>query len=267
MFKLKNTIRANPDLLWLARRVHRWLRPIFAQPITGWIEYIRFINNWRRYRAAGGVASVKEFYPCLVDRTQDTPIDPQYFYQAAWAMSAIFQMRPNQHVDIGSDVKYVGMLSAITKVVFVDIRPLQVTLKNLECRSGSVTNLPFLTDSLESISSLHVIEHVGLGRYGDPINPLGPEEACAELKRVLATGGILYVSFPLGTPRVQFNGHRIFAPQEVRKLFDGLILIKSALIDNYGHFVPEFDLNNVKFDEAHGQEFALGCFAFKKMEG
>lgn len=263
---LKQFIRGNPKLLRLVRYLRRWLLPLYAQPITGWFEYIRFFNDWRRYRAAGGVAYLKDFYPCLADRTQETPIDPQYFYQAAWAMTALCQIRPKQHVDVGSDVKFVGMLSAITQVVFVDIRPLLVTLPNLTCCSGSIIDLPFEDNSCESLSSLHVIEHVGLGRYGDPIDPYGAEKACAELKRVLAHGGRLYISLPLGRPRVQFNGHRIFATSEVRTIFGGLTLIQAALIDNHGHFLPHFDLDNIELDEVFGQEFALGCFVFQKEE-
>lgn len=261
---LKQLIRGYPKLLRSARYMRRWFLPLYAQPITGWIEYIRFFYDWRRYRAAGGVAYWKDFYPCLADRTQETPIDPQYFYQAVWAMSAIYQIKPKRHVDVGSDVKFVGMLSAITQVEFVDIRPLQVILPNLKCCSGSIVNLPFEDNFCDSLSSLHVIEHVGLGRYGDPIDPYGAEKACAELERVLAPGGRLYVSFPLGRPRVQFNGHRIFATSEVRSIFAGLILVQSALIDNHGHFLQHVDLDNIVFDEVFGQEFALGCFVFQK---
>jgi hypothetical protein len=84
----KQFIRGNPKLLRLARHSQRWLRPLYAQPIRGWFEYIRFFNDWRRYRAAGGVAYLKDFYPCLADRTQETPIDPQYFYLVADAAHA-----------------------------------------------------------------------------------------------------------------------------------------------------------------------------------
>jgi SAM-dependent methyltransferase len=214
----------------------------------------------------GGIAYLKDFYPCLTDRTQETPIDYQYFYQAVWAMTALCQMRPKQHIDVGSDIKFVGMLSTITQVIFVDIRPLQVKLPNFECCSGSITELPFEDNSCESLSSLHVIEHIGLGRYGDLIDPYGAEKACSELKRALSIGGRLYVSIPLGRARVQFNGHRIFATNEVLGLFSGLTLIQAALIDNHGNFLPTFNLDDVKFDEALGQEFALGCFIFQKGE-
>ena len=42
-----------------------------------------------------------------------------------------------------------------------------------------------------------MLEHIGLGRYGDPIDPQGTEKAATELQRVLAPGGDLYLSLPI----------------------------------------------------------------------
>ena len=65
-------------------------------------------------------------------------------------------------------------------------------------------------------------EHIGLGRYGDPLDPLGTRKAAAELQRVLAPGGQLLFSLPVGRPRVEFNAHRVHDPHEVASWFDGL---------------------------------------------
>ncbi len=257
-------LQKNATLWFFTMAAYRWITPIIRHPISCWYGFIRLFSDWSKYRSLGGVSRLKDFYPCLDDKTGETGFDPQYFYQAAWAMAAINCARPIKHADVGSDVTFVGMLTAITKVKFVDIRPLNAQLHNLECLSGSVLNLPFENESLESISTLHVIEHIGLGRYGDPIDPLGAEKAGAELVRVLSVGGKLYISVPVGTPRVQFNGLRTFAPTEVHGLFKGLTLESSSLIDNHGKFHHEIDLNTVSFDEHYGNDFALGCFIFKK---
>lgn len=262
---LKQFIRGNPKLLRMARYLQRWLLPLYEQPITGWFEYIRFFNDWRRYRAAGGVAYLKDFFPCLADRTQETPIDPQYFYQAVWGFSKILPQMPDIHVDVGSDVKFVGMLSAAVKVEFVDIRPLPVQLANLVCRQGTVLKLPYPDASVKSISSMHVIEHIGLGRYGDPIDPDGSRKACAELERVLIQGGYLYLSAPIGKPRVQFNGQRIFSIEEICNFLTGLSLVEMALVDNYGKFHPNIIPENIIYDEKSGLDYALGCFVFTKV--
>ncbi|MDD1606990.1 MAG: hypothetical protein LUQ18_00470, partial [Methylococcaceae bacterium] len=85
----KKIIRSHPKLLRIARCLQRCLRPLSAQPITAWFEYIHFFKDWRHYRATGGLAHIRDFYPCLADRTHETPIDPHYFYQAVWAFSKI----------------------------------------------------------------------------------------------------------------------------------------------------------------------------------
>ena len=54
---------------------------------------------------------------------------------------------------------------------------------------GDMCRLEFPSDSIPSISCLHAVEHVGLGRYGDPIDPEGCFTAMRELGRVVSPGG------------------------------------------------------------------------------
>jgi hypothetical protein len=249
----------------LLRIVHRWINPIIQNPISSWAGYINLFLDWKKYNKLGGSALISNFYPCLADKKTITPFDPQYFHQAVWAMSKIYQTKPKLHIDVGSDVKYVGMLSVICKVEFVDIRPLPVQLENLLCRQGTILNLPYPDASVSSISSMHVIEHIGLGRYGDPIDAEGTRKACAELQRVLSPNGQLYISVPIGKPRVQFNGQRVFSIEEICTFLSELSLVEMALVDNYGKFhvnvIPEY----VTYDEENGLDYALGCFLFTKI--
>ena len=99
--------------------------------------------------------------------------------------------------------------------VFVDYRPLRAIMQGFQPIGGDLTRLPFATHSISSLSCLHVIEHIGLGRYGDPIDPLGTAKAAAELERVLRPNGRLLLTTPVGRERVQFNAHRIFAPATI----------------------------------------------------
>ena len=86
----------------------------------------------------------------------------------------------------------------------MDIRPAELSLPGLTPREGSVLCLPYADNSLESLSCLHVVEHIGLGRYGDPIDPLGTMKALKELSRVVAKGGDLYFSLPGGEENRHF---------------------------------------------------------------
>ena len=150
--------------------------------------------------------SMRDLYPCLRDKTETSPVEPTYFYQDTWAAEKIFQNKPCTHVDVGSKVATVGIISKFVPTTMVDIRPLPVTLENLTFKKGSITDLPFEDNSIESLSSLCVVEHIGLGRYGDEIDPLGSEKAISELKRVVASKGHLLISVPVDDKnKIYFN--------------------------------------------------------------
>jgi hypothetical protein len=184
----------------------------------------------------------------------------QYFYQDIWALEHIARNNHPCHVDVGSRLDgFVGQLTALKPVVFIDIRPRALELKSFQSVSGDLTRLPLRSGSVVSLSCLHVIEHVGLGRYGDVLNPAGTDLAAAELKRALASGGDLYVGVPVGKPRVQFNAQRILAPGQVLALFDGLQLLEFAGVDDDGKL-----RRDTTPDSFNHCEYACGLFHFRK---
>jgi SAM-dependent methyltransferase len=174
-------------------------------------RYFWFIVDLVKYSRMKGGENIRllDIQPCLHEKTKTTKFDVHYFYQDIWAFQRIYESKVTHHVDVGSRVDFVGFLSSITKVTFVDIRPIETSLKNLNSIKGDILSLPFKDNSIQSLSCLHVAEHIGLGRYGDSLDPLGTEKACKELSRVLAKGGNLYFSVPIGKPKVCFNAHRI----------------------------------------------------------
>ena len=157
--------------------------------------------------------SLIDAYPQLHDRTDVTGIDTHYFYVNAWAMRRLVSRRPARHVDVGSQTILASLLSSLIPVVFVDYRPLHAKLTGLKWVEGSIRELPFGDASIESMSCLHVAEHIGLGRYGDPLDPQGTRKAAQELARVLRRGGTCisvcrsadhaYVLTPTGSMRLK----------------------------------------------------------------
>jgi hypothetical protein len=162
-----------------------------------------------------------DIQPCLVDWSTHTPFDAHYFYQGAWLARRVCSHSITGHVDIGSSVLTISVLSAYIDTIFVDFRPLKTTLPGLISIAGNILDLYFDTNSLRSVSCLHVIEHIGLGRYGDPIDPMGSAKAALELQRVVVSGGSLFISLPVGRERVCFNAHRVHSPTSVLRLFPG----------------------------------------------
>jgi SAM-dependent methyltransferase len=263
---IRDFIKSRPLLKRAVLLVLRLLAPFGAGfRLSAIVRFPVFFAELQRFRAMGGKASAMDLYPCLFDRTTISHIDAQYFHQAIWAFRAIQKHAPTEHVDIASEVNFVGLLTCITVVTFVDIRPLELDLPNYRGLRGSLLDLPFPDESLHSLSCLHVIEHVGLGRYGDPIDPLGPEKSCAEIVRVVAPGGYVYVSVPVGRPRVSFNGLRVFAVPELIRMFPGLKLESMALVDAHGGYHPLVAPESVDIQEAGaGNDFGLGLFVFRK---
>ncbi len=195
------------------------------------------------------------------DDTPGTPYDDHYLYHTTWAAHRIYQNKPMQHVDISSFTYFSAFLSSFVPTVFLDYRPINVTIDNYRTGQADLTNLALPDNSVESLSCLHVIEHIGLGRYGDPISAVGDKTAAEELKRVLAPGGTLYMVLPVGgVCKIYFNAHRVYTFDSILKLFEGLTLCSNALLcDHPGPFIKNADKS--VFDR---QTYGCGCFEFRK---
>jgi hypothetical protein len=228
----------------------KWLR-WFCGPFR-FVEIVRglprYVSDWISYGQMPGAEKLRlaDSYPCFGDRRKTHEVDPQYFYVNSWAARRIISQAPVLHVDVASQIVMAGMLSAAVPVVYLDYRPLEVTLSNLSNMQGDILNLPFRDNSVTSLSCLHVAEHIGLGRYGDPIDPNGTIKACRELSRVLAAGGCLYFAVPIGRPRVCFNAHRIFDPSAISNLFPGLKLEEFSAVSDDGCLVEKCDAGAFK---------------------
>ncbi len=222
---------------------------------------VRFLRELREYKSMPGAEEIAfgDLHPCLHEKTATTSFDTHYFYQDIWAFRKILENGAREHVDVGSKVDYVGFLSAITRVTFIDIRPLAADLDNFASRKGSILAMPYADGTVPSLSCLHVAEHIGLGRYGDPLDPLGTVKACGELRRVLAPGGNLYFGLPVGRPRVCFNAHRIHSPAQILGYFEGLTLEEFSLVDDAGRFVRNADM-----DRGRHAKYGCGLFHFSK---
>ncbi len=240
------------------------VKPVFdpIQIFWSFFRYPGFLCDLISYSKMSGLEKISllDICPILGDKTKTSPFDSHYFYQDIWAAEKIIKSKIKRHIDIGSRVDFVGFLSTITKVTFVDIRPLEVNLKNFESIKGDITNLPFPNNSISSLSCLHVVEHIGLGRYGDKLDPEGTKKACRELARVLAKEGNLYLSLPVGKPKLCFNAHRIHSPEQILQYFNDLKLVEFSGINDEGRFMEK-----IQPEELRKQNYACGLFWFKKI--
>jgi Caenorhabditis protein of unknown function, DUF268 len=217
--------------------VKRWTGAVLDWRRLVALRYLPlYLADWLAFRRQAGTWSVAvaDSYPCLADQLPTTPFDPHYFYQGNWLARRLAEAKPHQHVDIGSSVLTMGVVSAHVPTIFVDYRPLVTHQSGLNCVAADINRLPFADRSVISLSCLHVIEHIGLGRYGDPINVEGARLAAQELQRVIGQNGRLYLSTPIGRERVCFNAHRVFAPATIVSWFPELRLAGFAYVSDEG---------------------------------
>lgn len=137
-----------------------------------------------------------------------------YFWQDLICAQWIFDAKSPNHFDCGSRIDgFIAHLIPFTKVVQVDIRPMKIEIPNLEIVIGNAQeNLSAYAGKYQSVSSLHSIEHFGLGRYGDPIDPMGHVKGLKNISECVSASGTLYVSFPIGEASVEFNAQRVIDP-------------------------------------------------------
>ena len=217
------------------------------------------INSTARNRFS---LRIRDAYPQLFDNTGKTHFDPHYTYHPAWAARIVAMIRPTKHIDISSILHFSTLVSAFVPVDFYDYRPAEVHLPNLGCNRGDLLALPFPKDSVESISCMHTIEHVGLGRYGDVVDPEGDIKAAKELSRVVKKGGNLIFVVPVGKPRICFNAHRIYSFDQVMSLFPEMELREFSLVPD--DYKTNGLIKNANKELVKGQSYACGCFWFIK---
>ena len=229
-------------------------------------KYLRFIKHYFQFKKLNdGRFSISRNHTKIEinDWGNDHGFDSHYVYHTAWAARILYIEKPKKHIDISSDVRFSSLISTFVKTEYFDIRKLKIGLSNLNTGVADLVNLPFKSESISSLSCMHVVEHCGLGKYGDVVDPLADLKAINELIRVLKHDGKLYFVVPLASkPRINFNAHRVYSHGQIIEYFSKLQLIEFTLIPDtskYGSLVT----NPSKFI-LDKQNYACGCFLFKK---
>lgn len=228
---------------------------------------IRFRREFQEFQSLAGPrprfpVRWQDRRPCLEDQKGTSGFDRHYFYHLAWAARVLAETRPQVHIDISSNLRFCATVSAFVPIQFYEYHPPDVELDKLTVGKADLLILPFDDASVMSLSCMHVVEHVGLARYGDDLDPNGDLKAMRELERVLAVEGQLLFVVPVGQPRLQFNAHRIYSFEQVLNEFDDLELKEFALIPDDPH--QGGLIRNATCEMADAQRYGCGCFWFKR---
>ncbi len=204
-------------------------------------------------------------WPVLKDKYAYAGSIGNYFWQDLWAARLIHKSRTKIHFDIGSRIDgFIAHLLAMEiDVSLIDIRPFPGEVDHLYTVFDDATNLKNIADeSISSLSALCSLEHFGLGRYGDPIDPEACFKCFKEIQKRMKKGGNLYISVPVGKERLEFNAHRVFYADTIVNNFSEMDLIEySCTADGK----IEYNVDIHRYDEDyHNGNYRYGLFHFVK---
>lgn len=232
----------------------------------------RFIFDWWEFRKSYNGLLV--WMPCLHDRYEEGGITKsEYFWQDLLVARWIYEATPRKHVDVGSRVDgFVAHVASFREIEVLDVRPITTRIPGVIFQqvdlmdAASLQNTAVGDEYCDSLSCLHTLEHFGLGRYGDPINPHGYIKGMQNMARLLRIGGKLYLSTPIGKERVEFNANWVFDPRTILNSAKKFGLELNSLTI----FRPSLGVEISRFDEATldvlaQQSYNLGIFTFTKI--
>jgi hypothetical protein len=226
----------------------------------------RYVRDLQRFRSI--YSGPLEIVPCLHDWYEEAgSTQSEYFWQDLIVARMIFEAAPVKHVDVGSRIDgFVSHVACFRELEVLDVRPVTRPIPGISFRQVDLTRPEGLHPGYcDSLSCLHALEHFGLGRYGDKIDPKGLERGLANLSSLLSEAGVLYLSIPIGQERVEFNANRVCNPETILGFARGksLFLTSLTLVTHDGATV-EIGIDDPTFVELAKQRYALGIFRFIK---
>lgn len=241
----------------------------FFRSLRGIPAYFRDRSTFRR-----GYGGKMNLMPCLHDRyAEGGTTKSEYFWQDLLVARAIYEANPIRHVDIGSRVDgFVAHVASFRECEVFDVRAITTRVPGVVFRQADLMNLASLPiiegiGYCDSLSCLHAIEHFGLGRYGDPINPTGCQSGITNMAKLLQPGGTYYLSTPIGEERVEFNANWVFDPRSIVQCAEvaGLALQRLIVITpENGPQESSIDANALA--DLALERYQLGLFIFKKID-
>ena len=207
-------------------------------------------------------------FPCLSDKYNNAgSLDRHYFLQDMFVSRKIYKINPLKHIDIGSRIDgFIAQLSIFRNVEIIDIRPLNFNIPNVSFIQADISSKNLQIIKSDSVSCLHTIEHIGLGRYNDPIGLDLWEIAFDNIWDMVDKNGFFYFSTPIGKQRIVFNAHRVFKPTTIINRITNGTLLEFYYIDDDGNFHEGPNDKNKIDILCESFSYGLGIFIFKKYE-
>lgn len=232
----------------------------------------RYARDWRQFRR--NFSGTMTINPCLQDRFEEGGVTKnEYFWQDLTVARWIYEAKPLKHVDVGSRVDgFVAHVASFRDVEVFDVRPITSHIPGVIFKQADFMQTASLADFIldigycDSVSCLHAIEHFGLGRYGDSLDPRGYEKGITNLAMLLKPGGKLYLSTPIGIERVEFNANWIFNPDSIIESakHNGLDVVSLFTINSERTGLQQIIISESTLSDLAQRHYNLGLFVFIK---
>ncbi|VDN59863.1 unnamed protein product [Dracunculus medinensis] len=85
------------------------------------------------------------------------------------------------------------------------------------------------SEAFDFVVTFSSIEHSGLGRYGDPIDPISDIREIKKIRCLLKKKGLLFLAVPVGNDEIHFNAHRVYGRIRLAMLFEGSLKFENFL--------------------------------------
>jgi len=242
---------------------------VLRNAIRGLSFYKNDFSQLKKQRGEDRTFALGKRFPILGERfTESGTMSGHYFHQDLLVARRIYENDPLKHVDIGSRTDgFVAHVAVFREIEIIDIRNQISKTNNIKFRRADLMELPQnMINAYDSISSLHAIEHFGLGRYGDPVDYFGHLKALDNIYKILQTGGKFYFSVPIGPQRIEFNAHRVFSVKYLLGLFQDKYSIDNfSYVNDKGDMFENVELSVSNIEDNFNCEFGCGIFEMTKI--
>lgn len=240
----------------------------FLNSVKGIPHYIRNYYQLKKQLGGNEFFRISGLSPCLSDRYENAGSLPlHYFHQDLYVAKLVYLKNPVKHVDIGSRIDgFISHLASFRDVEVFDIRGMREKVPGVTFTKADLINENFdLTDYTDSVSSLHAMEHFGLGRYGDDIDVDGHIKGLENIYKMLKKGGRFYFSTLIGWQRIEFDAHRVFSLKYLLDLFkEKYNLVSFSYIDDTNRFYENVKLGTAEIENNLSCRYGCGIFVLEK---
>jgi len=201
------------------------------------------VEIYEQYVMSGSDRRLYHYSEELVNRFVDMgnkrevshyPETDRWFYDALDKHN----IEQKQYLIIGSEEPYyegiaISNHATVTMVEYQRVTSSHPFLTTMTVEEFEKENYQY--DGAISISS---VEHSGLGRYGDSLDPDGDLKSMKFLHGKLKPDALLFLSVPIGKDQILWNAHRVYGRERFPLLIDGF-----KIIETYGLIDSDYDVD------------------------